>query len=278
MNELVEACNQYITIEGNSQITLEEFHDLKYPSRKREYFFIKGEIDCNCKKQYIEDYIRIGLFHIWRCVNLSYPGILSFYNCNLYIKNKIVGTLDLCTDCTQGVYDLANKLDSVAIRILDLKETWRWYQSVVDIKKYYTSNKFDRAITGYFNFIKNDGFLETNILNLFCGIESFYSLAGTNILNSLKRRSTLFLKIDKNKKHFCKQIAEFYNYRSRYVHGDKDLIVFTDAFDSVYFEDSEGLYGEFLDRSEFGMYFLLVSIQNAILEGKYEIEFEEIIK
>ncbi len=271
-NEEAEVCD-------SKEITLKGYVNSKYSQTKREYYIISGTIEHDLKDNFTSELLRIVFFHIWRCANISYPGMVDFYGAEIIVNKQNEGKMKLSNDEVSYLFHEYKEASNIPIQIIDISKTWAWYLKVVDTTKYYTVNKFDRAITGLFNYLRHDGIIQAYIVDLFLGIEAFYSLGGSDIINKLKNRCILFLEVHQDKKTFKRRLNDFYQYRSRYVHGDKSILVYADVLENTFLsEDTQKLYDEFFDVTKFAIYFLMLSIQKAVIENRYDLEFIEEIK
>ena len=255
-------------------ITIQDIFDRNYHDHDSSgAITVSGVLTHDGPKHDTFDFIAVCIFHVWRASNLSFPGIISFYGANASISGEQKGQLHLSSDSLGNIYN-SQFNNCYQIRPISIKKTWLWYMKVVDSNSFVTTNNFDRAISSLFNYARHDSLLQTDIVNLFLGVEAFYALDNRGIMETLKRRSIKFLKIDNNKKMFSKGIGDFYNYRSRLVHGDMDIISYIDILNN--FVKDIPAYGVYYSSCEFGTFMILASLQRAIDIGITFLAYKEI--
>ena len=233
---------------------------------------IHGELVHNGDSYDVFDFLTVAYFHIWRCCNLSFPGSFHFYQVEIVVDGDNGGKLMLPSDSIGNIYN-SKFNDCLRIGIVDIDKTWEWYKSVIDMNSLITTNSFDRAISSFFNYVRHGSFMQSDIVNLFMAIESFYNLSSREIKDTLKKRSIDFLEVHEFKKKFSRGVSDFYDYRSRFVHGDIDILSYLDLLQN--FVRDVPAYDEYSDNCEFGVLLLLASFQKAIELRCEELRYKE---
>lgn len=244
-----------------------------------KYCTIDCVIEHDLKKDKIGRYIAIIFFHIWRCLNLALPGILNLGNSKITVDGIDEMDLNLNSTILSNIFTDDVFKEYPLVHIINVSDVWEWYINVMNIADVVTTNSLERAVTGLFKLEQGQiEFNQANIVWIFLGIEALYSLNGGGILDKLRKRSSLLLDIhEKEKKGFMKILNNFYNYRSRFVHGDKEILTYIS--DIYFFEDDtvDSEYKKYHNIEQFGVYLLISSIQKLIIDKKQKLEFKEVI-
>ncbi|GAB6109086.1 hypothetical protein [Fusibacter bizertensis] len=273
LSDVQDEYNLFKSVHGDMEFTLDDFFKLRFEENDNSNLSFSGTINHNNESYETVDYLRIIIFHIWRSSNLSFPGAFCLHNAEILISGEDSSYLSLPSYSLGSIYS-SEYNNCYCIRPISLKKTWIWYCNVVDISSLVTTNNFDRAISGLFNYQRHDSFIQSDIINLFLGAEAFYDLNSRGVKETLKFRAIDFLNIQKDKKFFSKGLSDFYDYRSRYVHGDLDIISYMDILQNFLVDIPE--YEKYYSVCQFGVFFILASIQNAIEKDCIALSYREI--
>lgn len=275
-DEVFNKYYQYVDENNDEEIMgIMEFSDSIYGKHSNEFIFLKGNIKANSTKYEMSDLIRITLFHIWCSINLSLPGGMSFLSSEFIVNGETKDNIALASDILQYLFiSEYNKFRKV--KILSLSSTWKWYQEIVDLNQLSTDTNFERAIACLFHYIRKGSLDPVDSLYVFMGLESFYNLGNNQIKTALKNRTVMFLDINDYKKEFKKLMGDFYDYRSRLVHGNLNVTMCEDTLLNGRMYDPS--VSNNLKQSDIGIYILIVSIQKSIEENRNKLSFCERIK
>ncbi len=101
---------------------------------------------------------------------------------------------------------------------LDLDVTWNWLLNFKDEIDFISKTKIGRAINALTHVIQYSGDISPEgIFWAAIGIESLYTESSNNVLDQIDTKSQLFLG---ERKSYLRVFKEFYDYRSRLLHGD----------------------------------------------------------
>lgn len=272
VSEIEEEYQLYLLAHPNEKNPFDNFFVQRGNVVEDDFISVCGSINHTDDDYNTIDYVLIIIFHIWRCCNLSFPGVIGLHNAKIVLHNKFYDMISLYSDVLGDVFN-SEFIDCYHIKPLSLIKTWSWYCKVIDMSSTITKNNFDRTISSLFNYVRTDSFIQSDIVNLFLGIEAFYDLKSYAIKENLKKRGLEFLDINCNKKKFLRGISDFYDYRSRFIHGDLEIISYMDILKNFVKDVPE--YDKYSSICQFGVLFILASLQNAIEKDCISLRYIE---
>ncbi|NER18338.1 HEPN domain-containing protein [Spongiivirga citrea] len=165
------------------------------------------------------------------------------------------------------------------IRIIPIKYVVEWYDSLKVGLKIKAENNMERALFSalYFCHDTYSGYNPTLIVWIIQALESFYGISSNDsIIKALKNRIFLHLGQTSQPKKVNKKINEFYDYRSKFVHGDMEIMrLGGDKFLREDYIDDYNL--KLIDLCDFGATLIISSIQKMIIAGAKSVGFNETI-
>ncbi len=109
-------------------------------------------------------------------------------------------------------------------------------------------------------------------------LESFFGIkSNDSIIRTLKTRIYLHLGNPEQLKVINRKINEFYDYRSKFVHGDMEILRYgSDKF--LRMKSIDEYYSKLIGLNDFGATLIISCLQKMIVTNSKSIEFSEIIK
>lgn len=204
-----------ILIKLSFRITKKEMREL-YPrlTKIKDKRFIEPESKIYFVLDEFKDLINRLLFSI----NIARPGAITTDDGVLlcdgiffqYIESLKPPLRDFVPENLPSMFDL------------DINQTWSWFDSYCKIRgRKRSSSKFERALHAYSYLFKQKEFSSDpeKILWSMLGIEALYANDSVEIVRQIKEN------MPKEVGHVFsrKKIDKLYNYRSRFMHGNKEL-------------------------------------------------------
>lgn len=265
-----------------------DFSDI-IASIKRTGYFNGGKIkvdllykfDTSMKhKKNFEDFVLLTFSDVlFLCFNLSFPGCMGIKRIKL--NENFVDDIDKSGILFESIWGLSKKLGNwPIIQEIPLKDVIFWFNLLKIDFITIAENNIQRTLFSilYFSHDSYAGFNPSIIVWISQALESFYSIGKNDaILSSLKRRIFLHLGMPVQFKKIGGLINNFYDYRSKFVHGDmkilrqgSDKFWMSDVFDEYFLS--------LIQSADFGTLIVTCSIQKLIIDRKKEVSFSENIK
>lgn len=225
-------------------------------------------LQSNLATNFNNSYIALSLLHMFFIVNISLPGLVD-------LKKDNFTPTPLHAISLGEAWTFNNELGLELINFIELSSTVKWFNSLNLNTKQIATNNTERAIFAIFHIVDSFHLSSSSVLWISQALESLYDVPKGLILNTLVNRIILFLEIPNDKQKITKKALNmFYEYRSRFVHGDLNISlplnndILDDNFDS-YFDD-------LLNILRIGLFFLVATFQKMIRDDIKEIKFKEI--
>lgn len=178
--------------------------------------------------------LEVFFYDLFIITNLSVPGCLCFYNAKLKInkdwldKNYRIAWLDANYHMSSFMFSYSYQISETKkwpkISILELKNVIEWYKSLEVGFNQTARTRTIKAIFAIFHVCREDDISPTLLIWLAHALESLYDTPSVRISKVLKDRIFLFLEQPKeNSRKIKKEIENFYDSRSNFVHGDFEI-------------------------------------------------------
>ena len=240
----------------------------------------KSEFDDKPKqalRNHLSHHLEFYLENLFLLANISAPG-----SCNLKFKYKTGEYLGKPSERKNSfiVYDLYSAWERILskelpeIKRIPLMKTWRWFKKLEINTRQVAKTNVERALFALLHFCHNEDLISSNsIIWLAHALESLYDTPRTSIRKSLKDRILMVLNIKSHKNKVKKGVNNFYDLRSRLVHGDFNIThpCMNDIFDNKV--EEVGI--KMGDNIEFILIIIIATLQRLILEEWNEIKFVE---
>ncbi len=156
------------------------------------------------------------------------------------------------------------------IKSLTISQCWDWLQGIPGFEERRSQSRLGRAVAAL-TYLLKDRFSDDNELALvwaMLGLEALYGRSNSGLKSQILEKSASFLGPRTGHK---KIFSWMYDYRSRFLHGDLDIIYSHNDFDAT--KEYE-MFTEELGRCESVATAILIStLQKMCLEGRYTLDF-----
>ncbi|MCL5773789.1 MAG: HEPN domain-containing protein [Firmicutes bacterium] len=231
------------------------------------------------KKRELGEYLQNYLYHLFLISNLSAPGCFNLFNTSL--KNNTFLKINNSTfQLSSSSFDISwiRSIQSgwPKIKSVSLPKVLKWYNKLNLGLRQLANSRVERGLFALLHVCKGNSPPDpTDLLWLAHALEALYDAPQSSIEKTLRNRIFLVLgSPDKDSKKVEKNIKEFYDLRSRFVHGDLPI--------SIPDEDNELLdsrmppyYDTLLESYDLAFSIVLATLQKMILNNWYCINFLE---
>ncbi|MBP2833034.1 hypothetical protein J8281_12630 [Aquimarina sp. U1-2] len=217
---------------------------------------------------------------LFLCLNLSLPGSLSIKSSVIFHRN-FNDDINLFSGYLHSSFNVSSKFGGwPQIQVLPLKDVVNWYNSLNVGLKIKAENDLERTLFSLLYFCNDThaGYNPSLVVWIIQGLESFFGIkSNDSIIRTLKRRIFLHLGATEQNKVVNKKINEFYDYRSKFVHGDMEILKY--GSDKFLREKSiDDYYSKLIELSDFGATLIISCLQKMITNDCKSIEFKETIE
>lgn len=181
----------------------------------------------------------------------------------------------------QSTFNVSNELSGWPnINVIPLRNVVQWYDSLNIGVKVKAENDIERTLFSFLYFCNDNHsvFNPTLIVWIIQSLESFFGIkANDSIIRTLKSRIFMHLGNTKQPKVVNKKINAFYDYRSKFVHGDMDILRYgSDKFLPA--KPIDEYYFKLIELCDFGATLIVSCLQKMIINNSKKIEFKETIE
>lgn len=251
--------------------TLEAFAEArleKYPIRTTISIFVDTT---ETNELIVNQSIKNLSQHLFLLSNLACPGILDFDG-SMIKPNKERLTLSKYTfeeSLTESYVRGWPTINSIPFNI-----AFDWYNKLGVWNKSIASTNMEKALFAIMNYCSEEKMNPSRLIWIAHAIESLYETPHLSILNSIRERIALFLDIKENKQ-FKRKVNDFYEYRSKFVHGGLPI-----AIPSIdFFDETHGSYfNKLFEVERFGLAIIIATVQKLILNNWSKLNFSTTYK
>jgi hypothetical protein len=231
-------------------------------------------------------YVINALYQIFFVMNLSAPGSCDLYLTSVRLQYSDKGfiqedltpkeqTLWLTSSLIEGSIAIAEQLNWRVIHNVPVQKTLSWMQKNEFSESCLARSNVERAIFGMLHACSEvDGVHPTTLISLAQALEALFDTPKMGISSILRDRVFLVLGApEENQNKIRRAINAFYDYRSRYVHGETSIP--NPMSRKLSDETSDDFYNELLQHIEFAMLILVASLQQLIVKDGDGFEFSE---
>lgn len=203
--------------------------------------------------------------------NIARPGGLNYDAPLVFLDNDFVDRSSSgSTSSFSEAMRAAEEYKWPPIKSLSILECWSWLQGIPGFEERRSQSRLGRAVAALTYLLKNR-FPDENELALvwaMLGLEALYGRSNSGLKSQILEKSESFLGPRTGHK---KIFSWMYDYRSRLLHGDLDIIFSHNDFDAT--NEHEKFTIE-LGRCESVATAILIStLQNMCVEGRYTLDF-----
>ena len=148
-----------------------------------------------------------------------------------------------------------------------------WLSGVPAFRERRTASRLGRALAAAAYLCADDQRGDLAIVWALLGLESLYCRGNGELQRQLSEKTAVYLG---NREHHKKDFSEMYNFRSRLLHGDRDLVFPYNDYDAS--EEFHDFHGVRFNHECTATGLLFATLQKMCAEGRYELEFEYALK
>ncbi|WP_079480600.1 hypothetical protein [Halobacillus salinus] len=226
------------------------------------------------REKHVYHYLEHILSNLFMAINLSAPGSISFYNNELRKSKEIRFIYEYTGELLESAYVESLDLEWPIINKIPLIDTWNWLQSLNSGVAQVAKTQTEKALLSLLTICKGQGFSPTDLIWITLSLESLYETPKAQISKLLLDRISLFLDIPiENKRKHIKMIRDLYDVRSRFVHGELNIVHpnLNDILDERLLEELDII----ITNTEVGLCIIISTLQKMIKNNWTSIHFEE---
>lgn len=237
----------------------------------------KVHIDTRKKKKLEQEFSRFYVWYylheVFLLLNLSSPGCANFYSLQVPSKGDYNKTnLNLSADFFELAWIRSIDEKDFDVGYVPLEKVLKWYNHFQVHFKQIASCRTERALFAILHVCSNDAGVNS-VIWIAHALEALYDTKIGRSFNDLFERSVKLLEIPLEKrKSFKKELREFYDLRSAFVHGGLDI---SHPISEEFRDFEDKLYERALYACEFGAALVISTMQALITHGWSEITYKE---
>ncbi|WP_053362561.1 HEPN domain-containing protein [Bacillus sp. FJAT-27251] len=218
----------------------------------------------------IEHYLENLLVLIFLTANISAPGCFDCFSHDLRSESGLE-LYEFSSSVLESARENGKEHKLFRLDRVELDTVWNWITNLELGYRQIAFNTTERALFSLLHVCKENQITPTTIIWTSLALEALYDTPKSQITKTLFRRILLFLDIkEKDKKTFRKKLYDFYNFRSRFVHGDFNI---NNPLSNTILEEKIWSYeSEILEASYFGLSIVLATIQKMIVNNLKSIK------
>ncbi|WP_339785356.1 hypothetical protein NSQ38_28220 [Paenibacillus sp. FSL R7-0313] len=221
-------------------------------------------------------YLENTFYHVFLMINLSAPGAFNPYS--PFLKSRENLGLELYK---LSSFDFENSwINSIevgwpSISYIPFPKVWAWYSQLNIGTRQIASTRLERALFSLLHCSLSEGGISpTDLIWVSHALESLYDTPNGLINRILVDRISMFLELPLvNSRKLKKKIRDFYEIRSRFVHGELDISHPTN--NDILDKSLDSYTNNLLENYYFGFSIVLATIQKMIANNWNEIRFSE---
>lgn len=222
------------------------------------------------------------LYQIFLAMNLAIPGSCDFYSVDVYPVSSELDDADkkerlwLSGSIFESATEFQKDFGWQILQNIPILKVLQWIQRIGVSESHFASSTTERAIYGMLYVCNQPNFSPSEVVWLAQALEALFDTPQAGISQILRDRIFLVLGEPKeNLKKIKKAINAFYDYRSRYVHGE---ISIPNPM-SMRLSDSslDQFQEELMKHIDLAMLLITATLQRLILLDGNTFEFSEAV-
>jgi hypothetical protein len=228
-------------------------------------------------------FVDLYLYDFFLCLNLSAPGSCDFFSAYVSPRHNQIDRahtespfrMKLSASRLEYLWEADLKAGWGLLSRVPLQQVVNWLNSINVGTKQIASSRIERGIFAFLHLCQIDGSEPSDLVWLSHILEALYDTPKATITKSLQDRVCSVLSIPEEKqKSIRKQLREFYNVRSLFVHGE---IAITHPLHNDFLdEEALSLQRYLIEHLDFGMATCIATFQKHITNSWQAISFSEI--
>ena len=239
-------------------------------------YYLTHDLFINHKEHVMGYYLEMIIYDIFLIANLSHPGSLSIYKLELLIDE----TYSIIFENEPLIFGMIiqprGSIKWLNNFKIDLSVVSNWYNSFNLIEKQLSTSNLERCLYAMLNLTASYRIGPLSIIWLTLALESIYNLPKSSICKTLLNRICLVFDSSlEEEKQIKKIVSNFYDHRSRIVHGDFDIC--HPSLNELLDEELDGYIGKIFQKEAIVSNILVVTLQKMILKNSKKLCFKESI-
>ncbi|XGW00061.1 MAG: hypothetical protein ACAF41_14140 [Leptolyngbya sp. BL-A-14] len=225
-------------------------------------------------------YVINVLYQIFLTMNLAIPGSCDFYSVEVHSNSLEASNFSkkkrlwLAGSTFEGAIESQKRLGWQILQDLPILKVLQWIQRIGVAESNFARSTTERAIYGMLHVCNQPDLSPSEVVWLAQALEALFDTPKAGISKILRDRIFLVLgEPTENLKKIKKAINTFYDYRSRYVHGEIEI----PNPMSIRLSDSslDKFQEELMEHIDFAMLLIVSALQRLILLDGSAFEFLE---
>ncbi|HEX5337766.1 MAG TPA: hypothetical protein VFW53_04945 [Gallionella sp.] len=210
------------------------------------------------------------IFDLYLALSIAHPGAIYFWECWQFCDKRFMGIEGGAMTSFDSARKRAEELKWPEIRTLELRDVYGWLIKVAGFTDRQGTGQVGRAIAALSYLVKIKS-KDENALSLvwaLLGLEALYGHGNVGLKTQILEKSEALLgPRHENKKLF----GWMYDFRSRLLHGDMDLLYQHNTHDAD--PTHEKISKELCECESLATAMLLSTLQNLCQRNSYSLEF-----
>ncbi len=220
-------------------------------------------------------FLELFLYDFFLCLNLSAPGSCDFFSAYIDPPQGKRSDMKLSASLFEGLWMRDVKANWGLINRVPLRQVVQWFDSLDLGTRQIAASRMERSLFALLHLCHLDGAEPSDLVWLAHILEALYDTPKETITKSLQDRVCAVLSIpEEKKKPIRKQLRDFYDARSKFVHGE--FAVTHPLSNDFLDEEAHKLQGFILGTTDFGAAVCIATLQKHIVDNWREINFREI--
>lgn len=211
------------------------------------------------------------LIDLYLAASVASPGSFYFWETWLYVDQKLLKREDGALSSLDNARERAAELKWPPIQTLSIRDVYTWLQHLPGFNDRRGIGRVGRAVAALSYLIKtpmNDQG-ELSLVWALLGLEALYGVGNVGLKSQLLEKSEALLGPRLANK---KQYGWMYDFRSRLIHGDTDLLFRHNDFDGT--PEFEKSWSERYECEGLAAAVLLATLQYLCINKTYSLEFK----
>lgn len=212
---------------------------------------------------------------LYLALSIAHPGSLYFWESWLFCEKCFLRSKHGAMTSFENVRKRTAELKWPKIQTLNVRDVYQWLTNVPGFSNRRGVDSVGRAVAALSYLIKTSA-KDENELSLvwaLLGLEALYGRGNVGLKSQLLEKSeTLLGRRQENRKVF----GWMYDFRSRLLHGDMDLLYQHNTYDAD--PEYEKIRSELYECETLAAAILISTLQNLCQRGSYSLEFTYTLK
>lgn len=226
------------------------------------------------RRNHARNHLDIFIYEVFLIMNISSPGSCNFYKATLTDESNDIHHFELDSTLLEGAWTDSLRQGWPVIEFIPVEKTLNWMHSLNMGTRQIAKTRMERALFAILHLSKSDGYQPDGLIWLAHAIESLFDTPAAMITKILQDRVCAVLQAPPEQlKAICKQLRQFYDVRSSFVHGGLEI---SHPLNNDILDKEVQKYWEILmDAVAFAAKVLVAAVQVHVRNGWRELSFME---